>query len=1644
MDSSSHRANVPNRAACDGLGRRFWIGLFFLGLLWIDAAAAQEEPKRSEVWSRNYGYVSAPTPLAVDLNLDGAFEVVQVDLTNRVSAIRAEDGETIWERELGEYTLMTPVTGHFMGNGRINLVVPTASGLLFLLDGATGEVLGNQPINCGFTLTQPPTVFPWTADDPEAPYREGLLLFHPSRQLEGYLISPRRGLNRIFQYRIGEHLAGPPAVGETALPTAGPHIVVTTREGEVYVIPARQPERTIRGELKNQQRCRIGAGLGDLTGDGKLEIVVGDDAGYLHAMRVAGGTLKPVWTNDDGTPKAYRSILKPPRYRPITMDVNGDGRDDIVVVRREPTGLSLLLLNGRTGRSLWNPEALYPTQYPHDRNIQSPPALFQGAQGEAHAVFCDDLGVVLLDLQQCRMQHRVDIGHTCNVTPLLARFGEDASALVFVRAQSSGTGYMIDLGVDFAQEGVPWFGLHGSPLHTGNEPKAYHAYKQAQKERLGRHREELLAKARRAARESRWEEALKLVDQVMMANPHHREAIRLRRHYAFRVNLELYILSGLVVLVVLAGLAWIGIRAGWRGVMQARVRRAHRSGQPKRAAALLEKMCRRFPRKKDHWRQLADLYIEMERFDERTASIFEGARQRYPDEDQYLRALATAYSSIPRRDEAAAEAYRKMAAISKKAGPWYYILGQTLMQLGHDRDALEAFRKAILNHYDHPNLPEQMSELYVRLGITSPEILPTLDRVLEAGKGNRGFLKTYCLACQEARRYDETAQQVAQWLLEQDPADPAAHAILATRLLQAGRYKDAMLHAEQILEMDESSSIGLRLLGACYAAENRLDETAMKIFTRALEANPNAPEILIAVSHGYIQEGREDPEAEDLYQRALVHNPQDEQVLEQLSRIAIKRNDEDMTIRTLEALTEMGRRSRENVLQLADAYCRQGIVADKAESIYREALAHQPDHATIQDNLAAIYLRHERVDEEAMSVYECALQRNPERFDLGLQLIRCYHEAQWPEKVLELGHRLERQQPQHTEVQKLVAAASAKAEQMDSAIEGYEKLLEANPDDIESLCQLSKLYGCKRRSDDNAIGVYVRSIEHQPEEREHYVAAIRAYGERKSWDNLQETVQRLMAQDPAHLHQTIELVESLIDATPKAHALRWYLIDTLIYEGRLRDAHRHLSQIIRLDPAQSEQALSGFNRILEKNPKDAMAHLERGRILWGLGRQREARFAMEQALTYKPNNEQILRALMDLYQQILDQRDSVEVRFQLGRLAMTTENHDLAIACFQHTARDYRWESDSLRLLAQCFMAKGMLDLALQEMKRLPIDEDVKELLYELGQRYEAVGDLQGAREVYKLIFASDINYRDVKGKLEGLSEVGGGKAINIERTAIINSLSEEAKQRYELVQELGRGAMGIVYKARDNELDEFVALKILPENLSRNPEAVRRFRQEARSARRLSHPNIVRIHDIGEEMGRKYISMEFVEGTDLKQLLRRHKRRIPLAKVIRYIQQICEAMGYAHASGIVHRDLKPANLMISNEDAIKVSDFGIAKMVEESQARESTKVGAVIGTPLYMSPEQVKGQAVDYRADIYSMGVVFYEMITGHPPFTEGDLSYQHMFADPKPIESGSLILDELVMTCLHKEKEQRWQSIDEMKRQLAMIDRQKPEASG
>ncbi|MBN2408266.1 MAG: protein kinase [Candidatus Aminicenantes bacterium] len=274
-------------------------------------------------------------------------------------------------------------------------------------------------------------------------------------------------------------------------------------------------------------------------------------------------------------------------------------------------------------------------------------------------------------------------------------------------------------------------------------------------------------------------------------------------------------------------------------------------------------------------------------------------------------------------------------------------------------------------------------------------------------------------------------------------------------------------------------------------------------------------------------------------------------------------------------------------------------------------------------------------------------------------------------------------------------------------------------------------------------------------------------------------------------------------------------------------------------------------------------------------------------------------------------------------------------------------------------------------------------------------------------------------------------KTLTYERPPFAPARGTLFAGRYEIIEELGRGGMGRVYKVYDQKLEEVIALKLIHPEISVNVQAIERFRNELRFARKIGHRHVGRMFDLGEQDGQFYITMEYVEGENLKSFIRRSGHLTP-KKAISLAKQVCEGLTEAHRMGVIHRDLKPQNIMIDREGSARIMDFGIARF---TATEGLTGSGVMIGTPEYMSPEQVETGDVDKRTDIYALGIVLYEMVTGHVPF-EGETPFavmiKHKNERPRnPQDSNPLVsaaLTGVILKCLEKEKAGRYQSAEEL----------------
>src|SRR6202008_3253257 len=280
----------------------------------------------------------------------------------------------------------------------------------------------------------------------------------------------------------------------------------------------------------------------------------------------------------------------------------------------------------------------------------------------------------------------------------------------------------------------------------------------------------------------------------------------------------------------------------------------------------------------------------------------------------------------------------------------------------------------------------------------------------------------------------------------------------------------------------------------------------------------------------------------------------------------------------------------------------------------------------------------------------------------------------------------------------------------------------------------------------------------------------------------------------------------------------------------------------------------------------------------------------------------------------------------------------------------------------------------------------------------------------------------------------------------------DETISHFRIMEKLGAGGMGVVYKAEDARLHRFVALKFLPDNLAQDAQALERFRREAQAASALNHPGICTIHDIGEQDGRAFIAMEFIDGETLCSHI--NGRPLSLEEILRLGIQIADALDAAHAEGIIHRDIKPANVFVTRRGQAKVLDFGLAKLVRTGIAREGVEsgevadsmsiVGIISGTPSYMSPEQVRGDNLDARTDIFSLGLLLYEMATGRQAFsgsTGGVIIEAILTRSPVPVRSINpelpAMLEEIIDKAMHKNIEQRYQRAADIRGDLQRLER-------
>ncbi len=399
--------------------------------------------------------------------------------------------------------------------------------------------------------------------------------------------------------------------------------------------------------------------------------------------------------------------------------------------------------------------------------------------------------------------------------------------------------------------------------------------------------------------------------------------------------------------------------------------------------------------------------------------------------------------------------------------------------------------------------------------------------------------------------------------------------------------------------------------------------------------------------------------------------------------------------------------------------------------------------------------------------------------------------------------------------------------------------------------------------------------------------------------------------------------------------------------------------------------------------------------------------------------------------------------FEAARLTEEHLDDRSAISLYQKVSKDApEWEH-ATHALARLFWKKGKVDLAKDKFEVVCrgkiLDQTNLELFYDFATFLEGSGNLKKASEIYEDILAFDFHFKDVLTRMDAVLE--RLRSTTSDSKAGVSAPSESfspflaqpgaiVAERYQLHHEIGRGAMGVIFHAEDRKLGREVALKFFVGQDTHDPESQKTILQEAKLVAHLNHANIVGIYDAGKHRDQLYLVMEFVDGLSLADWLKQ-KEQLSWEEAKNVLFQILDGLDYAHARDIVHRDIKTANLLLGKTQAVKILDFGLARMLRQGHLAATQTVGS----PYYMAPEQIQGDRYDHRVDLYSTGVVAFEILTGKLPFVEGEVTYHHVHTPAPALGLNHPALEEMIQKALAKNPDQRFQTAKEFKQALEQV---------
>ncbi|MBN1867895.1 protein kinase [Candidatus Sumerlaeota bacterium] len=1631
--------------------------LWVLVLAWgAPGRSAAQAPTARTLWRNALQIDVFNEAVCGDFDLDGENEILISGSSGDVYLVKASTGRVLWHTVLDGTPTLSPVVGQFVNPSPVEAAFLHQDGRVHVLAAASGEVLLNvrlpEPPNLtGPAFTLAPSLLPaLTPSD-----LDSLVAVREDRRLVNICRDEKGSIQDRWSGRpIGdpkEMSIQPPAVMRFAGPRLGLGVygVVFVSNGQNIVFAdTRFPDEAPKVYTPaNYERLISSTAAVWEDADGLARKVLWSDPQRQFVVaRIDASEDAPSLKPLSLFLRYPVDCLQQASTSPALLDANGDGALDVIL----NSSTQIMVLDGRLLRGQSAPggriDALPGfTKYAAIEDLATPCAPFATSEEEPFVAIGDARDTLHL----INLRRHGEAGHAFSAkvgplgftSPLVLDADKDGRIDVFVQhldrsVTMVATSLLVESGT------VLWPTRGGSCMHGGGRPSIYESEKaeerQSQKIILNRRLED----AARVYEEGDADQALEMAAFVLKFNPRNRDALDIEKDAEARLHRFSRLITRAVVLVVAIVVLYILWRAWATFSLIRRTREMAGRGEKELLLDAFERHMRLH--KGMQMRVIAHLARICQQVRVVPAGMtatFERAHRVRPSTLDVALTLADLYLEENRLDPDVVPVFEMARKESTSPAPFNLALGRIHYRQGNARVARRYLEESYKQGNRSGDLFEALARVYIDLDQLTVRHLPVFELVARQRPDDAAIVEALAKSYVRAgMQQDPKAQDAFRRLSRLKPDSPVANQEIAAAAFREGDPERAVDAARKTLSVEPENPTALLVCAWCLWQQGDMGAESRGIYLKAFGHHPGDSLLLRIVAQMDLEKPGIDDETAARIAQAVETNLNDSRFLSSVAAAASNWERTGLARKALESLAATRSLCEEEVLALARIYVTAGEKTPGARDVLIRAYGLDPDMPGLPPLLGDILVEEKRYDVVFADLFERLTAADPSSVAWGLHLAKIYMSQERFEAVARVLDPLHEQAPGDSEIQRLLAEAHSNLKEFSKAVDHYKEVLAANPNDNQALAGLAHNYALMDDRSEEMCEIISRARVNAPDDPllafaagEHALAFMK-------WAEAASCFHQVIGASPERADAILDRIVSTVKSLKGRDSMpaRWLHVQVLLFLKRFDEILAVTEEIYELDSLENQRILAVYDRILKDEPSHTTALLGRAYMLKRQGNNAEARTALETILAADPEHDGARRLLARVYGDLLSHEESAGLRFALGRILMKIEDYDAAVGCFQKTRQESSLEKQSTRYLAECFFLKRMYDLSLQEFQNVAVDAETKPILYNLGKQFETLNNPAAAKTAYQRIYAVDAAYLDVADRINHLTHTSGiqltgeTQPLGIDRTRTLLVDPSGARHRYDLLEEIGRGAMSTVYRAHDNELDEIVALKILPENLLTNPEALRRFRLEARSARRLAHDHIVRIHDIGEEQERKYISMEYVPGGTLRQVIHAHDLQVTFDTILKFARQIAEAMSYAHRSGLIHRDLKPANIMLTEQGDVKVTDFGISKAITQD---DQTKTGTSVGTPLYMSPEQVRGEPCDRRADIYSYGVLLYELISGTPPFNQGDLSYQHLHVEAPPLENVHPVLGEIVMKCLRKSAEERWSGFDEIIEMLGKI---------